>query len=260
MDGDLVLIDRAERIARVTLNRPRARNALSRSLVGALREALATLARENDLRALILTGAGERAFCAGADLVERTQLSPQDRSAHLTMISDLCDELAAFPTPTVAAIRGYALAGGSELALACDIRVASDDAVFGFPEVTVGIFPGAGGVTRLPRLVGSGVARELLFTGRRIDVTEAHRIGLVDWVVPNGTEAEAAEGIARQISGNAPLAVRALKRALLASEGRPQAEAGPAVMAERRPLDDTADYAEGIAAFAEKRKPRFTGR
>ena len=256
----LVRVEQVDGIATVTMDRPNARNALSRALVADVRAALAGLSADAGLRAVIVTGAGERAFCAGADLVERTTLTAEERVAHLEAIWALCEELVAVPVPVIAAIRGFCLAGGGEVALACDVRVAAADAVFGFPEVAVGIFPGAGGVIRLPRVVGHGVARDLLYTGRRIDAAEAHRVGLVDRVVPAGTEVAAAHGIAREVAANAPLAIRALKRALAASDGRPPGEAAPLVMAERLPLDRTWDYAEGITAFAEKRPPRFEGR
>ena len=256
----LVRVEQVDGIATVTMDRPNARNALSRALVADVRAALAGLSADAGLRAVIVTGAGERAFCAGADLVERTTLTAEERVAHLEAIWALCEELVAVPVPVIAAIRGFCLAGGGEVALACDVRVAAADAVFGFPEVAVGIFPGAGGVIRLPRVVGHGVARDLLYTGRRIDAAEAHRVGLVDRVVPVGTEVEVARAVTRQIAANAPLAIRALKRALAASDGRPPGEAAPLVMAERLPLDRTWDYAEGITAFAEKRPPRFEGR
>ncbi len=130
-----------------------------------------------DVRAVIVTGAGERAFCAGADLKERRMLAPDERAAHTAAIEAAAEALAALPMPTIAAVRGFALAGGAELAIACDLRVAAEDATFGFPEVKIGIFPGAGGALRLPRLVGSGAARDLLFTGRQIAAEEAFRMG-----------------------------------------------------------------------------------
>ena len=176
----LLAIDAGERVATLTLNRPQALNAISRQLATDLLAACDLLSRLEEVRAVIITGAGERAFCAGADLKERLGLSAAERADHTARIEAAAEALAMLPMPTIAAIRGYALAGGSELAIACDLRVASDDAVMGFPEVKVGIFPGAGGALRLPRIVGNGAARDLLFTGRQIAADEAMRIGLID--------------------------------------------------------------------------------
>ena len=212
------------------------------------------------MRALIVAGTREsNAFCAGADLVERTTMTPEERLDHLAGIAALCEELAAFPSPVIAAVHGYALGGGTEVALACDIRIAADNAIFGLPEVSVGLIPGAGGVTRLPKLVGAGRARELMFSARRIDAVEADRIGLVELVVPLDTLETSARDLAGTIATHAPLAMRALKRALRSSEGLPVARATEAVLAERRPLDQTRDYLEGMTAFKEKRRPVYTG-
>ena len=255
-----IACDRAQQIATITLNRPEARNALGRSLVAELRATLADLAGDASLRAVIVAGTrASSAFCAGADLVERTTMSAEERLDHLKAIAAVCEELAAFPTPVIAAVHGYALGGGTEVALSCDIRLAADNAVFGMPEVSVGLIPGAGGVTRLPKLVGPGRARELMFSGRRFDAVEAERIGLVERVVPLADLDSVARTLAEHIAANAPLAVRALKRALLASDNLPLAEATAAVLAERMPLDQTRDYVEGMTAFSEKRKPRYTG-
>jgi enoyl-CoA hydratase len=160
---------------------------------------------------------------------------------------------------TIAAVRGFALAGGTELAIACDLRVAGTDAVFGLPEVKIGIFPGAGGVLRLPRLVGAGAARDLLFTGRQVGAEEASRLGLIDRLVEPEAVLTAARALAGQVAANAPLAVRAVKRALGESFGLVEAEARRTVNRHRATLDATADYQEGLAAFAERRAPRFRG-
>lgn len=186
-------------------------------------------------------------------------MTTAERSAHTELIADLADRIASLPVPVIAAVRGYALAGGAELAIACDLRVAATDAVFGFPEVRLGIFPGAGGVYRLPRLVGLGLARELLFAGRQIAADEALGRGLVDQVVSPPELRQAAHELARSIAANAPLAVRAAKQAVAVGFGLPDAEARRAVDPYRRALDDTKDYAEGLAAFAERRQPRFRG-
>lgn len=257
---NLILVDRAAQFATVTMNRPEARNALGRALVADFRSTLADLAADPTVRALIVAGTREsNAFCAGADLVERTTMTPEERLDHLAGIAALCEELAAFPSPVIAAVHGYALGGGTEVALACDIRIAADNAIFGLPEVSVGLIPGAGGVTRLPKLVGAGRARELMFSARRIDAVEADRIGLVELVVPLDTLETSARDLAGTIATHAPLAMRALKRALRSSEGLPVAKATEAVLAERRPLDQTRDYLEGMTAFKEKRRPVYTG-
>jgi enoyl-CoA hydratase/carnithine racemase len=255
----VVQVERTGAIATMTLNRPGARNALSRQLAADLLAALMDLAREERLRALILTGAGDRAFCAGADLVERRMLTPAELTAHTDTINAVCDVLAEFPVPTIAAIRGFALAGGAELAIACDLRVAAEDAVIGYPEVKVGVFPGAGGVVRLPHLVGAGAARDLLYTGRNVEADEALRMGLIDRRVPADQVLSAAHALAEEIAANAPLAVRAVKRALVEAAGLVGPDAHRAVARHRRPLDATTDYVEGLAAFSERRRPKFRG-
>lgn len=246
-------------VATLTLNRPAALNALNRDLATALRATVEELAGRTDLRVVVLRGAGERAFCTGADLKERAAMSPAERGAHTAEIAAAANALAALPVPIVAAIGGYALAGGLELALACDIRIAAQDAVFGLTEVQVGIFPGAGGPVRLPRLVGPGKARELIFSGRRIDAAEALACGLVERVVPAGQLDVEVDLLATHIRDAAPLAVRAVKRVLDRAGDLPEAEALAYADEERRPLDVTRDYAEGLAAFGERRKPRFIG-
>ncbi len=247
------------RLAVLTLSRPATRNAINRAMAAELREACEMLAEDKLLRVLVVTGAGDRAFSAGADLVERRELGPEARGEHTAEVEAAAEALADVPVPTIAAVRGYALGGGAELAIACDLRVAGTDAVFGFPEVQIGVFPGAGGVRRLPPLVGLGAARNLLYTGRRIEASEAARIGLVDRVVAPAMVVEDALGLARAIADNAPLAVRAVKRALRECSDSSPGTARRRVNDLRRTLDQTADYGEGLAAFAEKRRPRFSG-
>lgn len=251
--------DKDRWVASVTLNRPDAMNAISRQLAADLSAACHYLQENSDLRAVIITGAGGRAFCAGADLKERRLLSSAERTEHTAAIEAAAEAVAGLPMPTIAAIRGFALAGGAEFAVACDLRVAATDSVFGFPEVRIGIFPGAGGVPRLPKLVGMGPARELLLSGRRIGATEAHRIGLVDRIVAPDEVIPAARALAGEIAANAPLAVRAVKRALSECEGVDHETARIRVNELRASLDATDDYEEGLLAFAEKRAPRFTG-
>jgi enoyl-CoA hydratase/carnithine racemase len=257
--GSTVTVERAGDVAVVTLNRPDVLNALSRELCADLLAAARDLAADGALRAVVVTGAGNRAFSTGADLDERRALSPEERTAHTDEIAAAARAVEDLPVPTIAGLQGFALAGGAELALACDLRVADEGAVIGFPEVRVGIFPGADGVVRLPRLVGLGTARRLLFTGEQIQAAEAHRLGLVDVLVAPGEARAAALRLAHQIAGGAPLAVRALKQALLEARTRDEDAARAAVAILRRPLDATADYDEGLRAFAERRQPRFRG-
>ena len=254
-----LLLTVEEGLATLTLNRPRALNALSRRLAAALRDTVRELTTRPDLRVVVLRGAGERAFSTGADLKERATMTPDEKGAHTSEIAAAAEALTALPVPAIAAVRGYALAGGMELAVACDIRVAAEDAIFGLTEVAIGVFPGAGGPVRLPRLVGPGKARELIYSGRRIGAAEALQCGLVERVVPvAGFDAAVAE-LAGQIRDAAPLAVRAAKRVLDVAPDLPLSAALAYAEALRRPLDATRDYDEGLAAFAERRKPRFTG-
>lgn len=254
-----VLLDLRGGVATLTLHRPAALNALSRALAGELAATLRDLAARDDLRVVVVRGAGERAFCSGADLKERATLTPEEKGRHTTLIGAAVEALAALPVPTIAAIRGYALAGGLELALACDIRLAATDAIFGLTEVLIGIFPGAGGPVRLPRVIGPGKARELIFSGRRIDAAEALACGLVERVVAPAALDETADALAAQIRDAAPLAVRAVKRVLDVATDLPLAEALAYAETQRRPLDATRDYTEGLNAFAERRKPQFSG-
>jgi enoyl-CoA hydratase/carnithine racemase len=258
-EGPSILVEHQNRVAIVTLNRPSVRNALDLGLLQALIAHLDDFAADREVRCLVLTGAGDRAFSAGADLKERLGLSPDERTAHTALIDEATAAIERFPVPVIAAIRGFALAGGAELATACDLRVMSDDGAIGFPEVKVGVFPGAGGVIRLPRLIGAGLARDLLFTGRRVEAEEALAVGLVDRVVPNPQVLAAAMALAGEIASSAPLAMRALKAALLESAGLPTEDARRIVARLRVPLDATRDYEEGLRAFSERRSPRFTG-
>lgn len=256
----LLTVDSESHLATLTLNRPEALNAISRQLAAELLKMCSALSDRDDVRVTIVSGAGERAFCAGADLKERRMLSRGERTAHTVAIEAAAEALAALPMPTIAAVRGFALAGGAELAIACDLRVAAEDATFGFPEVKIGIFPGAGGALRLPQIVGGGAARDLLFTGRRVTAEEAYRLGLVDRLAPVDSVLQSAAELAASIAANAPLAVRAVKTALRETYGTPFEDARRAVNTLRAPLDNTDDYEEGLAAFAERRSPRFTGR
>jgi methylglutaconyl-CoA hydratase len=257
---DLVLVTRAERVAWLTLDRPEAANALSRALVTSVREAVATLRGEPLPPVLVLTGAGDKVFCAGADLKERRAMTLDETRAFLDELNQMMDEIAAYPQPVIAAIGGAAFGGGLELALACDIRLAAVGVQLGLPEVRLGIIPGAGGTQRLARLVGLATAKALVLTGHRIDAARAADLGLVAAAVPpNELRAEAARWAA-DLAAAGPLAVAQAKRALDDGYGRPLSEALALERACYEVVLASDDRDEGLRAFAEKRPPRFTGR
>lgn len=243
----------------LTLNRPEAMNALSSGLVAAIRSAVQQAAPDRTIRGIVLAGAGEKAFSAGTDLKERRTLDDAQKAAQSRSLLELTYELQASPQPIVAAVGGWCLGGGLELALACDLRFAADDARFGFPEMTLGAYPGSGGPVTLARLVGLARAKDILFTARRFDAQEALALGVVDRVMPRAELVEAALAWVARVEATSPLAIAALKRSL--HEGQPMdfraaAEHDQSI---RRPLDATKDYGEGMAAHFEKRKPVFRG-
>ena len=259
----LVRIDRREHVAFLTLDRPTAANALSKGLVAELERAFAALAAEvkdGGLRAVVLTGAGDKVFCAGADLKERRAMTLDETWAFLDELNRLMDTVAAFPRPVIAAINGAAFGGGLELALAADLRIAADHVEMGLTEVRLGIIPGAGGTQRLARLLGVAAAKELILTGRRIGAARALALGLVSEVVPSGELAAAAARLATEIASAGPLATGAAKRAIDGGIDLPLADglALEAVCYEEVLTSD--DRNEALAAFAEKRAPIFKGR
>jgi enoyl-CoA hydratase/carnithine racemase len=245
-------------VATVTLARPDAHNALSMALSEALLETLAQVAADAEVRAVVLSGQGP-SFCTGADLKERRGKPLAWMRRHNRLIAGAANALAALPQPVVAALHGHVLGGGAELALTCDFRVAAEGCRIGFPEATLGIIPGAGGTQRLPRLVGPAVAKELIFTGRRIEAAEALRIGLVSEVTADGEAGRAARALAARVAASAPLAVAAAKRAV--DDGLDASLAAGLALEYRSQLAlyASADWQEGLAAFGEKRPPRFRG-
>jgi enoyl-CoA hydratase len=251
-------VDISESIATLTIDRPAVKNALDLETVGECRRALETLAQNAEVGVLIITGGGEAAFVSGADI---NDIRARGRAEALAAInSTLFAEVERFPRPTIAAINGYALGGGCELALACDIRIASDTAKFGQPELGLGIIPGAGATQRLPRIVGLGRAKHLILTGDIVDAKQALEMGLVSAVTPPGQLQIRAREMAKRILRQGPLAARLAKIALNAS-ARVDMDSGLLIETLAQAICyGSDDKMEGTSAFLEKRKPKFTGR
>ncbi len=245
-------------VALVTLDRPAALNALSFDLLDELAAAFETLDADPGCRAIVLTGSGSRAFAAGADIKELATQSSASLQAGGRF--GAWDRIWRIRTPVIAAVRGFALGGGCELAMACDMIVAGDDATFGQPEILIGVMPGAGGTQRLTRAIGQARAMELILTGRPIRAAEAEAVGLVTRVVPAEATLDAALELAAQVASMPPLAVLAAKAAIRAAAERPLADGLAAERASFFGLFDTDDQAEGMAAFIDKRTPAWTGR
>jgi enoyl-CoA hydratase/carnithine racemase len=258
-DSDLVSCRRVGQLAWLTIERPEVMNCLSFPTLKRFRMLLEELREDPALRCILITGAGDRAFCAGADLKERYTMSEERVPDFVRNIRALMDDVESMPQPTVAVINGFAFGGGTELALACDLRVAVEDAVLGLTETSLAIIPGAGGTQRLPRLVGKSRAKDLILTARRFDAMEAESMGLVNRTAPKGDLVTVALEVAERISSNGPVAVRAAKEAIDRGCELP-IEEGLAVEAEcyARTLETT-DRLEALAAFAEKRTPEYRG-
>ncbi len=247
-------------IAEITLDRPAAMNAVSSVMAEELTRACEQLAIAAEVRVVVFSSSAERAFSAGADLKERAGMTDADIMSQRPVTRALFGAVLALPQPAIAAVHGFALGGGCELALSCDLVVADETAVFGLTEVTVGLVPGGGGTQLALRRLGPGRAADLVLTGRKVGIDEAERLGLVDRRVPAGAAGAAARELAAQIAANSPVAVRAAKRALRHGWGV-SLEAGLDVEdAAWRTAAASPDRREGIAAFAEKRKPAWPGR
>ncbi|HME89955.1 MAG TPA: enoyl-CoA hydratase/isomerase family protein [Myxococcaceae bacterium] len=239
----------AEGIAQVQLNRPEVRNAINLEMVREMTALLESLAARDDVRALVLSGAGGKAFASGADIAELRERT--HREALLAINAGIFQKLEDFPRPTIAAIEGYALGGGLELALACDVRVGTREAKVGLPEATLGIFPGAGGTWRLPRLVGLGRAKELVFTGRILSGEEAYAIGLFERLCEPGEAVRSAVEMAKEMIKNAPLALQVAKTVLNAvAKGL---EPSPLERLGQGLLFDSAEKRERMTAFLARR-------
>ena len=255
-----VLVEKRGRAAWVTLNRPAVRNALSLEINNRLQEIATELEHDEEVRAIVITGAGEQVFCAGADLKERRGIPAGETGPYINAIGGAINGLAELRKPTIAAMNGSAYGGGLELAMACDFRILVEGAELGLTEVRLGIMPGAGGTQRLPRLIGEARAKEMILLGRRIGAARALEIGLVSQVVPLGELGKAVEGLLAELDGCAPVSFQQAKSAIERGHGRPIDEA---LELERQLYDVTLyseDRDEGLAAFAEGRPPRYQGR
>ncbi len=260
MELEHILYKVADGIAAITINRAGVLNALSAQTVRELDRALAAAEADEAVRVLIVTGAGEKAFVSGADIAELATLDPPSGARTSEFGQSVLRRLETMGKPSIAAINGYALGGGLELAMACTIRIASENAKVGLPEVTLGVIPGYAGTQRLPRIVGRGIAMDLILTGRAVDAAEALRLGIVSQVVPLAELGDAARKIALRIQRNGPLAVRAAMRAVdhgldVGFEHGCRMEASLFGL-----LCASDDLREGLKAFLEKRKAEFKGR
>jgi enoyl-CoA hydratase/carnithine racemase len=257
---DTLVIEQRGGVAILTLNRPDQLNALSRALAESLEQALRMIAMRRDIRVVIVTGAGERAFSVGMDLKERQHLTPADKWQQSEPLRRACDQIWNLPQPVIAAIRGWCLGGGFEIAINCDLRVAETSTIFAWPEMQLGAFPGGSAAVIFPRLVGRSFAKQMFFTARRVKADEALERGIVDFVVDRESALDRALTLAAEIERNSsPLGAAAVKRMVNGAGDMSVSEALILNESLRAPLDATHDYEEGIRAFFEKRPPVWRG-
>lgn len=249
-----------EGIAVVTIDNQAALNALNAATLNQLEQIFDDLAKNSEVKGVILTGAGEKSFVAGADISEFTAISGMEAPEFMGRGQRIFDKIESFPLPVIAAVNGYCLGGGNELAMCCDIRIAAENAVFGQPEVNLAIIPGYGGTQRLPRLVGPGKAKEIIFADERLNAQEALRIGLVERVVPKGRALEEAKNLLKKILSKGPVAVRMAKKAINEGLKMPLAEGLKWEAMLNGVCFGTEDKNEGAKAFLEKRPARFQGK
>ncbi|MBM4331371.1 MAG: hypothetical protein FJ117_09140 [Deltaproteobacteria bacterium] len=259
MSYETIILDRQEGIGYLTINRPKVFNAINNQMIEEMKRAIEEFHQDKLVGVVIITGTG-KAFQTGADIEELSQMSPLGILQWNQGVVENFEALEKMRQPVIAAINGYALGGGLELALACTIRIAAESAKMGLPEVKIGILPGAGGTQRLPRLIGKGLAAEMILTGEMIDAKEAYRIGLVNRVVPAEQLMAAAEEIGRKILRNAPIAVALAKDAIEVGKNLPLDGAIQYAQKNCITCFSTEDMKEGTAAFLQKRNPQFKGR
>ena len=260
MSFEHVLVERRGAVGLITINRPKVLNALSVQTIDELREALLSLKHDAEVKVLVVTGSGEKAFVAGADIGELAKLSAAEAKGYSLRGQHVLNLIEHLEKPVVAAVNGFALGGGCELAMACTLRLAADTARFGQPEITLGTIPGFAGSQRLPRLVGRGRALELLLTGRMIDAEEALRIGLVNRVVPAGDLMRESLAMADELASSAPLAARYVIEAVTRGLEMPLADGSLLEASLFGLAASTEDMREGTQAFLDKRKPTFRGK
>ncbi|HXG01095.1 MAG TPA: enoyl-CoA hydratase-related protein [Bacteroidota bacterium] len=260
MPYQTLLLDIADRVATVTINRPDKLNALNAQAKAELREVMTSLKTDPAVDVVIITGAGEKAFVAGTDIRELTELNGETGKEFSAKGQEVFDLIENLGKPVIAAINGYALGGGCELALACHLRIASENARFGQPEVNLGITPGYGGTQRLARLIGRGRAMEMILTGDQIDAQEAHRIGLVNKVVPAGELMTTARSLAKTIASKGQIAIRMALKAVNMTQETTLSDGQQLEASLFGVCCGTEDFKEGTRAFLEKRKPAFRNR
>jgi len=260
MAGEPVRYEAKDGIATITLDRPDVLNAMNNPMRAQLLEIFTRLRTDDAVKAVVVTGSGDRAFCAGADIREFLEPPTPTHFREARQRLDFRADMERCPQAIIAAIRGFALGGGLEFALACDIRIAAEDAQLGLTEINLAIIPGGGGTQRLPRLVGRGKALEMILTGMRVPAAEALRIGLVERVVPVADLVSAAQTLARQIADKAPIALRYAKESVVGGLGLPLADGIRLENDLSTLLRTTEDRVEGAKAFVEKRKPKWSGK
>ena len=252
-------VDHGSGVAEWAMQRPEVLNALGMEMAQTLVSFTDQARDMKELRAVVITSRVERAFSVGADLKERRTMTSAEMDFHTSLLRKAFEAIEQLPVPALAAVQGFCLGGGMEMAMCADLRISSDDAVFGLPEVSLGAFPGAGGAVRLPRIIGMSRALDLLFTGRRISGNEAMQLGFVNRLASKEEVRRQALEVASTIAANGPLGVRAIKRLVRLSQDMELRGAFAFSDVLRTSLNDTRDYREALAAFSERRPPQFTG-